>query len=345
MTIDKGIIIKNVYYMLTYAFSQLRANNYEDIAGEDFDEIYDLFAEILLKGVSFQLKQGLHKEYVETHESLTTLRGKPDINVTMRNFASNRRILECEFDIFTENNLFNSILKTTMRFLLRASGVKKSRKVALQRLLLFFDGVSEVNPRQIKWNSLRYDRNSKTYQLLHYLCHFILGSLLLSTEPGKFKMKSFTDERMNILFQNFVLNYYRRHHPTTHAGAKQIEWNIDKSQSHTSHLPILQSDILLHLEERTLIIDTKYYSSILNEHFGKKILHSANVHQIHTYVMNYDVGHKGNVDGMLLYAKTEEETVPDDRIVLNDGNILFVKTLDLNSRFDKICKQLDDLIG
>ena len=31
-------------------------------AGEEFDEIHDLFAEILLRGISFQLKQGLHKE-------------------------------------------------------------------------------------------------------------------------------------------------------------------------------------------------------------------------------------------------------------------------------------------
>lgn len=63
MTIDKGIFIRNIYYMLTYAFQELKQNNYEEIAGEEFEEIHDLFAEILLRGISFQLKQGLHKEY------------------------------------------------------------------------------------------------------------------------------------------------------------------------------------------------------------------------------------------------------------------------------------------
>ena len=29
MIIDKGIPIKNVYYMLTYAFKELKRNNYE----------------------------------------------------------------------------------------------------------------------------------------------------------------------------------------------------------------------------------------------------------------------------------------------------------------------------
>ena len=39
MTNDKGILIRNIYYMLAYAFQDLRQNNYAEIAGEDFEEI------------------------------------------------------------------------------------------------------------------------------------------------------------------------------------------------------------------------------------------------------------------------------------------------------------------
>ena len=42
MTEDKGILIKNIYYMLTYAFQVLRQTNYEEIEAEQFDEIQDL---------------------------------------------------------------------------------------------------------------------------------------------------------------------------------------------------------------------------------------------------------------------------------------------------------------
>lgn len=38
MTIDKGIFIRNIYYMLTYAFQELKQNNYEEIAGEEFGD-------------------------------------------------------------------------------------------------------------------------------------------------------------------------------------------------------------------------------------------------------------------------------------------------------------------
>ena len=68
MTEDKGILIKNVYYMLAYAFQELKQNNYEQIEGEQFEEIHDLFAEILIRAISFQLKQGLCRKYVRRQE-------------------------------------------------------------------------------------------------------------------------------------------------------------------------------------------------------------------------------------------------------------------------------------
>lgn len=64
MTNDKGIFIKNIYYMLAYAFRVLRQKNYDNVAAEDFDNVQDLFAAILAKGVSQQLKQGLYQEYM-----------------------------------------------------------------------------------------------------------------------------------------------------------------------------------------------------------------------------------------------------------------------------------------
>lgn len=72
---DKGIPIKNVYYMLTYAFKELRRDNYEKIAGESFEDIYDLFAEILQLGLSYLLKQGLRREYISINEPLPNIAG------------------------------------------------------------------------------------------------------------------------------------------------------------------------------------------------------------------------------------------------------------------------------
>ena len=109
-------------------------------------------------------------------------------------------------------------------------------------------------------------------------------------------------------------------------------------------LPIMQSDITLTLDERTLIIGTKYYSKNLQEHFGKPAFHSSNIYQIHTYVMNEDKAHIGNVDGMLLYAKTVAGIQPYGDFKTNDGNILMVRTMDLTQDFEHIKNDLDKLV-
>ena len=57
MTRDKSILIKNIYYMLSYAFQTLNQSNYEEIAAEKFEDMQNLFAAILAKGIGFQLKR------------------------------------------------------------------------------------------------------------------------------------------------------------------------------------------------------------------------------------------------------------------------------------------------
>lgn len=345
MTIDKNIPIKNIYYMLTYAFKELKHNNYEYIAGENFDNIYDLFAEILSKGVAYLLKQGLHKEYVLKEDTLTTLRGKLNLQGTIKEKISQRTRLACEYDELTINNVFNQIIKTTFGILISKSDVKNEKKNNIRRLLLFFDGVDGIDQSAIKWNLLRYDRNTRTYQMIHSLCYFILQNLLLSTEQGDTKMLRFSDEHMNLLFQRFVMEYFKRHHPEYKATAKQIKWNFSENNTDSSSiLPIMQSDITLILGERTLIIDTKYYSKNLQEHFGKFTINSPNFYQIHTYVMNEDRDHIGNVDGMLLYAKTTADIQPNSNFKTNDGNILMVRSLDLNQVFENVKSDLDLLV-
>ena len=43
--------------MLAYAYQSLQQENYKDIATEKFDNVHNLLAAILAKGVALQLKQ------------------------------------------------------------------------------------------------------------------------------------------------------------------------------------------------------------------------------------------------------------------------------------------------
>lgn len=345
MTIDKGIFIRNIYYMLTYAFQDLRQNNYDDIAGEEFDNILDLFAEILFRGVSFQLKRGLHKDYIQQSNNLPTIKGKISINDTIKLRLQRKKLVACEFDNFTEDNIHNRIIKSTLSLLISSSDVKTARKRRLRSLLLFFFNVADCDLKSTRWNSIKYDRNSSTYRMLHHFCYFVVWRLLLTTETGPYKTKNFDEELMSRLFEKFVLSYYRKHYPQYSARSAKVEWNIDTEESTLSIIPEMRTDIMLTFPNRTLIIDTKYYGQSMQVYMDKATIHSNNLYQINSYVLHEDKAHSGNVDGMLLYAKTQEAVSPDGQMKLNDGNMIYFRNLDLNQDFGNIKHQLDLLIS
>lgn len=345
MTNDKGIFVKNIYYMLSYAFQVLKQSNYENVAAEEFERVSDLFAAILAKGTAQQLKQGLYREYTTKQETLSVMRGKLDMPGTIRSRVQREQKLSCEFDELSEDNLYNQILKTTMIFLIRDKGVDAERKAQLKKVLVFFDGVSLLEPSGIPWSKLHYQRGNKNYETLLNVCYFVLDGMLQTTKKGTYKMASFSDKHMARLYEKFILEYYRYHYSDlTEARAAQVKWDLtgENDESMIRFLPIMQTDVYLRKGDRILIIDAKYYGETFQQQFDKYTLHSGNLYQIFTYVKNQDKDNTGKVSGLLLYARTGENITPDFTFNMG-GNQISAKTLDLNTDFRVIAAQLDGI--
>ena len=219
------------------------------------------------------------------------------------------------------------------------------RKTVLKKILVFFDGVELLNPAAIQWKRLHYSKNNRNYELLMNVCYFVLDGMLQTTEKGEYKMTAFSDEHMARLYEKFILEYYYQHHTyLSEVKSGRIKWNLvgENSESMIRFLPAMQTDIMLRLKEKTLIIDAKYYGRTLQKQFDKYSLHSNNMYQIFTYVKNLDKDSTGNVAGILLYAKTDEDITPDAAFNIG-GNRIGAKTLDLNKEFPLIAAQLDKL--
>ena len=338
MTKDKSILINNIYHMLSYAFQTLNQETYDDVAVESFDEMYNLLAAILAKGIGLQLKQGLYREYISRQEELPVMRGKINMPGTIKNKLAHERVLTCDFDELSENNTLNQILKTTVMLLLRNGKVQAKYKDDLKKKMLYFSNVDIIEPTGIKWSSIRFQRNNQTYRMLVSICQLIIEGMLITTDAGDYRLASFVDEqRMCRLYEKFILEYYTRHYPALSVSASQIPWSLDDGVG--TMLPVQRGNTVL-------IIDAKYYSHTTQVQFDKHTLHSNNLYQIFTYVKNrsYQFGEKENtVSGMLLYAKTEEEIQPDNVYQMH-GSQISVKTLDLNLPFAEIASQMDRIV-
>ena len=337
------IPIKNIYYMLSYAFQMLNEQGYKNLATEDFGNAGDLCAAILIRGLSYQLKRGLGREYISETDTISAIRGKIEITESIKNQTMIRSQMVCTYDEFSINSPLNQIIKSTVMLLLKAD-IAKSRKKALRKLMVYFDDVSTVDVRSINW-SINYNRNNQTYRLLITICHLVVKGLLQSKSDGSVKMMDFFDEqRMCLLYEKFILEYYKKHYPQIRTTSSQIDWALDDGIG--TMLPTMQSDIMLTYKkgdiDKTLIIDAKYYAHTTQVQYDVHTLHSNNLYQIFTYVKN-KATQGGEISGMLLYAKTDEENQPNNEYQMS-GNKIAVRTLDLDCNFENIKTQLDSII-
>lgn len=342
---NSKVLIQNIYHMLAYAFKVLRQSNYSNVATEDFENIHNLLAAILSKGISQQLKQGLYREYIDNSDDLNVLRGKLNIAGTIKSQIQHKRVLSCEFDELSEDNIFNQILKLTATILIKNRNVDIKYKSELKKLMLFFTVVSDITISDIKWSTLRFQRNNQSYKMLMNICYLVIDGLLLSTQDGEYSLADFIDDQhMHSLYESFIREYYRYHFGNeVIVSASFVDWDVPEGSEGIELLPKMKTDITLQKGAKTLIIDAKYYSHTMQHHFDSNTFHSANMYQIYTYVKNFDKDHSGNVSGMLLYARTDEAIQPDNEYMIG-GNKISVKTLDLNCDFEAIKGQLNNLV-
>ena len=329
--------------MLSYAFRTLTKQGYREMSTEKFSNTADLMTEILIAGISQQLKRGLGRAYIEQMEDIPVIRGRVNITESVKRQTMINRKLSCVYDDFSVNNSKNRIIKSTALLLLRAD-VAKQRKSRLRKLLVYFDKVELIDLRTVDWN-IHYDRNNQTYRLLISICYLVVKGLLQTQADGKTKIMDFLDDQqMYHLYEKFILEYYKKEYPYIKTNASQIKWQLDDGMGYM--LPNLLSDITLEYDNKVLIIDAKYYSHIMQNRYEKETIRSANMFQIFTYVKNKEAELKDKpheVAGMLLYAQTDNGTQPDCCYQMS-GNMINVKTLNLNCDFEDIRRQLDSII-
>lgn len=342
MECNKVIPIRNVFYMLSYAFQVLNENGYKKLGTEEFSNAGDMCAAILIKGVNNQIRRGLRREYVSCSDSLSALKGRINITESIKQNTLIKHQMVCSFDDFSPNCYLNKIVYSTLKLLLKAN-ISSDRKRELRKILVYFDGVEELDIHRIEWH-VQYDKNNQNYRMLISICYLVVKGLIQTTSEGTIKMMDFFDEqRMCRLYEKFILEYYRKHFPSLCVNASQIEWALDEEDD-DSLLPVMKTDITIENRQnnRILVIDAKYYSSNLQEQYNKYTIHSNNLYQIFTYVKNLEAlyGNEKNISGMLLYARTTDAVQPNG-VYHMSGNIIAVNNLDLDVEFENIANALN----
>lgn len=329
----KTIPIKNIYYMIAYSYGALEFNEYRNLGSEEFTNMYDLLVTILTLGIPPIIRNGLDKEYKEVSEQLNVVKGKINVNDTIKRNSLISKKLVVDYDEFSENTLVNQIIKSTLLSIISANKVDINLRKKIMGLLPYFENVDIISIDKNTWSRVIYRKNNKRYNFIVVVCRHIHESTIFSFENTDQAISSFSLTKLSTIFEGFVRELLKKE-TDYNVTSSQIPW---LSEGNDFLLPTMQTDMIVKNKRnnKTVIIDTKFYTHNLQNRFDTSKQISSNMYQIFTYVNNYNYSEGEIVSGMLLYARTIDDVQSDQKYVIKK-NVYSVVTLDLSNNFKQI---------
>lgn len=350
MTAKEPIPIQNLFYMLCYAWNVLSIKNTIDVESEQIKDSYNLLSRIFSYGVGKLIKQGFHRNYITTTDSLSTIKGKILLTDTINRSSLLNKKIHCEFDEFTSNNLFNQIIKYTLDNLIKNAEIDNNIKKDLKKQITFFYHIDKSAPNKNNLKKLKFDQNNYKYKLLISLAVMLYDFTLVNETKGKTTFSDFYREKqMQKVYELFLLNFFAIHldKEIYRVHAPKINWTIDEnafeqwSETFDVERKITdrRTDIVIENKKEKIqfIIDAKYYTEALipsyqNNH--NETYRTAHINQVRGYLL--DSTFEGKKYGSLLYPAVNNNDLEKGKYLPILGTPIIVKTINLNQDWKDI---------
>lgn len=337
------IPIRNIYYLLCYAWNRLEEDEPVDVNTLDGADTVNLLAQLLVALTHNAVRRGLNRDYLTRHEELAGVRGRLLVAESSRKLLFNHGRAACAFDELDHNNLPNRILKASLETLHDAETITGENKIGIATVVRELNGIDAADLRPALFRRVRLHRSNSHYGMLLSICELAYDCLLPERGDGVHRFRNFVEDHalMAAIYEEFVRNFYSAHAPRygyAKVSAPVINWVATSSDDPSADvLPRMETDIVLD-GPRKIIIDCKFYHEALLTRFDQKRLNPGNLYQIYAYVKNQSVvpGWE-DVEGLLLYP-----TVQADFAVGYDmgGNRVRAATVDLAQPWPQIRNRL-----
>ena len=224
---DKKIPIANIYYLLCYAWSHVEEGDVVRLDElQELEEVHDLLGKVLAEGTFRLFRRGLDRGYREVQENLAGIRGKIAVSETAKRALRARGQVVCRFEEMSHDVPHNRILRSTLRSLMRLPDLHSGVRTSVRRAYSKLAGVTVVALNRRVFQQVQLDRNRRYYRFLLSVCRLIHEQLLVDEKTGETRFTNFSEERMEKLYEDFIIEFYRReqdHYRINHRG-RIIAW-------------------------------------------------------------------------------------------------------------------------
>ena len=264
------------------------------------NSLLDILAKVYSKKLLNELQKGLYREYVSKEEALSIIKGKILISKSIKENTINKNKMNCKYDEFTEDNLFNAILKRAINvilFSIKNDDVKKELNIINN----LFNDVSDIYISNNIILNYKLNRMNNRFLECFTLAKLILLNSSMDKSLGKENGFSILFE-MNYLYEEYIAVLLKEICSDTNINVNAQEksryllWNTLKERNEIA----LKPDIVIYKDNKPkVIIDTKWKSSSIN---NREIYSQSDIYQMYAYITTYTECE----ECILLYPKFED---------------------------------------
>ena len=281
--------------------------------------LYEIFINMYLQEVRQLVKRGIKSTYVTQEDNLKYYRGKLLINQQIRTNLAHRERFYVTYDEFHPNRAENRLVKATLLKLQKLTSSAENAK-EINQLLTAFEMVEPSLNYQKDFSRVTIDRNTKDYEMLIQWSKVFLMNKSFTTFSGDSTSRALLFP-MESVYESYVAQQIRKMFCPE-------GWEVS-SQDKGHYLFVepkrqfaLRPDIVLELDGRTVIMDTKWKSLVNNERINYGIS-QADMYQMYAYSKKYKTS-----EIWLLYPVNDDmRDHTDIRFDSGDGttvNVFFV---------------------
>lgn len=337
------IPVRNIYYMLTYAWGYLQEIKQANLEAIPGNNLLDILGYVLNKGVLQLSRRGLELDYNPNTEIIPGIKGRIEFAKTIRGFHLNHGKTVSTFDMLNEDTPANRIIKSTLAILIKHEKLNSTIRDEARSLYRKLPGISTLHLTPQHFSYLNGGKNTRYYKFVISVCKFIVNNSIPGQNKGHYRFYDFerNEKEMSLLYQKFLYEFCRRELTPANTTRSYLKWDASSiSDQSLNLLPRMETDITIRSSEKILIVDAKYYKSIFSRRMGTEKFHSQNLYQLMNYLWSLKPENGENIGGLLIYPHVD--TAVKHRYKIN-GFDIGLCTVNLGQEWPCIHQELLDI--
>lgn len=210
LIVEQPVIpVRNIYYMLTYAWGYLQEIKQANLEAIPGNNLLDILGYVLNKGVLQLSRRGLELDYNPNTEIIPGIKGRIEFAKTIRGFHLNHGKTVSTFDMLNEDTLANRIIKSTLAILIKHEKLNSTIRDEARSLYRKLPGISTLHLTPQHFSYLNGGKNTRYYKFVISVCKFIVNNSIPGQNKGHYRFYDLkeTKKRCHYFIKSFFMNF------------------------------------------------------------------------------------------------------------------------------------------